>query len=166
MLRASSDLSSTIIVLDANIKNHIITSISHIHSFNKPVIKTLHRAINVTTTEAELFAIWCGINQAVAIFNINHIIVITNSLHAARRIFDFSIHPYQIYLAAISQELREFFSKNAHNCIEFWDCPSKQQWPLHYLVDKETKNMVSILSFPCKSSWDFCKKSEYDLILS
>ena len=33
-------------------------------------------------------------------------------------------------------------------------------------MDKETKNMVSIPLFPCKSSWDFCRKSECDLILS
>jgi len=56
-LRASSNLSSTIIVSDASIMNHVTTSISHIHFFNKPVIKTIHRAINVTTTEAKLFAI-------------------------------------------------------------------------------------------------------------
>ena len=90
-LRASSNLISTIIVSDASIKNHIATLISHIYSFNKPVVKTIHRAINVTTTEAELFAIWCGINQAVTNFNTNHIVVITYSLHTARRIFDFSI---------------------------------------------------------------------------
>jgi len=165
-LQASSSSSSTIIVSDASIKNHVATSISHIYSFSKPVIKTIHRAINVTTTEAELFAIWCGINQAVTNFNTNYIVVITDSLHTARRIFDSSVYPYQIHSAVISQELREFFSKDAHNHIKFWDCFSKQQWPLHYSVDKETKNMVSIPSFPYKSSWDFCRKSECDLILS
>jgi len=56
-LRASSNPSLTIVVSDASIKNHISTLISYIHFFNKPVIKTKHRAINVTTTEAELFAI-------------------------------------------------------------------------------------------------------------
>jgi len=66
----------------------------------------------------------------------------------------------------ISQELREFFSKNTCNHIEFWDCHSKQKWLLYYSVDKDTKIMVSTLSFPCKSSWDFCRKTECDLILS
>jgi len=33
-------------------------------------------------------------------------------------------------------------------------------------MDKETKNIISISSFPCKSSWDFCRKSECNLILS
>ena len=166
MLRALSNPTSTIVVSDASIKNHIATSISHIHSFNKPVIKTIHRAINVTTTKAELFAIQCSINQAVANFNTNHIVVITDFLHATRRIFNFSVHPYQIHSAIIFQELKEFFSKDAHNHIEFWDCPSKQQWPLHYSVDKETKNMVSILLFLCKSSWDFYRKSKCNLIFS
>ena len=158
--------SSTIVVSDASIKNQVTTSISHIHSFNKPVVKTLHRAINITTAEAELFAIQCGINQAVANPNVKHIVVITDSLHITRKILDSSTHPYQIHSAAISMELREFFSKDFQNCIKFWDCPSKQQWVLHQLVDKETKNMVSTLLFPCKSSWDFCKKSECKSILS
>ena len=79
VFRVSSNPLSTIIVSDASIKNHIATLISHIHFFNKPVIKTKHRAINVTTTEAELFAIQYRINQAVANSNVNHIVVITDS---------------------------------------------------------------------------------------
>jgi len=94
VLRALSNPSSTIVVSDTGIKNHIATSISHIHSYNKSVIKTMHRAINITTTEAELFVIHCGINQAVANSNVNHIVIITNFLHVAKRIFDFSVHLY------------------------------------------------------------------------
>ena len=52
--RALSNSFSSIIVSDASIKNHIATSISHIHSYNRPVIKMIHKAVNVTTTEAEL----------------------------------------------------------------------------------------------------------------
>ena len=55
--RASSDPFSTIVMSDTSIKNQVTTSISHIHSFDKPVVKTLHRTINITTAEAELFAI-------------------------------------------------------------------------------------------------------------
>ena len=100
-LRASSNPSSTIIVSNASIKNHVATSISHIHSYNKPVVKTMHRVINVTTTEAKLFVIHCGINQAVANSDINHLVIITSSLHATKRIFDSSVYPYQIYSATI-----------------------------------------------------------------
>jgi len=38
-LSASSNPSLTIVVSDASIKNHITTLISHIHSYNKPVVK-------------------------------------------------------------------------------------------------------------------------------
>ena len=61
-LRALSNTFFTIVVSDASIKNHVTTSISHIHSHNRLITKTIHRAANVSTTEAELFAIWCGIN--------------------------------------------------------------------------------------------------------
>ena len=127
MLRVSSDLFSSIVVSDASIKNQVTAFILHIHSFNKPIVKTLCRAINITIAEAELFAIRGGINQVVANHNIKHLIVITNSLHIARKIFNSSTHLYQIHSAAISLELREFFSKDSQNHIEFWDCPSKQQ---------------------------------------
>jgi len=61
-IRAFSDPFSSIVMSDASIKNQIATSISHIYSFNKPIVKTLHRAINITTAKAKLFAIRCGIN--------------------------------------------------------------------------------------------------------
>ena len=57
VFRASSNFSSTIVISDASIKNHISMSILHIHSFNKPVVKTIHRVVNITMTEAELFVI-------------------------------------------------------------------------------------------------------------
>ena len=50
--RTSSNPFSTIVVLDASIKNHVATSISHIHSFDKPVIKTIHKAVNIIITES------------------------------------------------------------------------------------------------------------------
>jgi len=67
------------------------TSIAYIHVHDKPVIKTLHHAGNITSTKAELFAIRCSIDQAI---NIQEIIVITDSIHAAKRIFDSSLHLY------------------------------------------------------------------------
>ena len=102
MLRTSSNPSLIIIMSDASIKNHVTTSISHIHSYDKPVIKTLYSAINVTTTKAELFTIHCGINQVVALLNVNQIMVFTDSLHPAKNIFNSSVHSYQIHSAAIS----------------------------------------------------------------
>jgi len=94
-------------------------SISHVHIHNKPVIKMIHDVVNVTTTEAKLFAIRYSINQATTLSGIANIVVLMNSIHAARRIFDSLLHLFQIYVAAILAKLRIFFSKNHDNSIEF-----------------------------------------------
>ena len=82
--------------LTASIKNNITTLVIHVYLFNNPLKKTLHYAINVISTEAELFAIRCRINQAAQIPSTSHIIIITDTLHAAQRIFDLTIYLYQI----------------------------------------------------------------------
>ena len=165
-LRVSSNTSSAIVISNTSIKNHVATSISHIYSHNRPITKTIHRMANVSTTKAELFVIWCGINQAVSVTNVNYIVIVMDSLHTTKKIFDSSFHPYQIHSAAILSELREFLSRNANNCIEFWDCPSKQKWPLHVLVNKDSKSFEFTLSFSYKSSWDYYSKRESDLAIS
>ena len=119
ILHTLTDLKMVVVVSDTSIKNQIATSIVHIHSFRNSVIKTLYHAVNVTTTEAKLFAIRYGINQAVQIININCIIIITDSIHTVYRIFDLSIHLYQIQLSVISRELTEFFNKDLINSIKF-----------------------------------------------
>ena len=85
-----------IVVSDTSIKNQVAISITHIHIYNNPIIKTLHHTINVTSTEAELFIIRYGINKTTQVVNINHIVVIIDSIYIAKRIFDSSIHPYQV----------------------------------------------------------------------
>jgi len=47
------------------------------------------------------------------------IIVVTNSIHVARKIFKLSVHPYQVQLAAILSDLCNFFKCHENNSIEF-----------------------------------------------
>jgi len=101
----NSASSTALIVTDASIKNDIATSVAHIHQTNVPLIKTVHHAVFVTSSEAELFAMRCGINQAYSKDNILKIIVITDSIHAAKLIFNSSSHPLQSHSAAILSEL-------------------------------------------------------------
>jgi len=114
----------TLVVTDVSIRNNVVTSIVHIHIYDKSVVKTLHHVVNVTSMEAELFAIRCSINQAVNSQGASKIIVVTNLIHSVKRIFDFLSHPYQVHTAAILSELRKFFTINPNNKIEFWECPS------------------------------------------
>ena len=103
--------SVTIIVSDMSIKNNIATSIVYIHTFDKPLMKMIHHGIHVTSTEAELFTIRCGINQSLSVNNISKIVVITDSIHAVKKVFDLSVHPYQTQLAAILLDLRKIIVK-------------------------------------------------------
>ena len=151
-----------LVVSDASIKHDIATSVLHIHMQDKPLIKTVHHVVFVTSTEAELFAIRYGLNQACNEEEISKIIVVTNSIHAAKKIFDTKLHPYQIHATAILKELRQFFSKHQENHIEFWKCPSHLKWNLHCSADKDSKAFKPMPVLPSKISWDFCKKIDSD----
>ena len=94
-LESLLDPKSVVIITDISIKNNVAFSISHVHSFNNSLKKTLHHAINITSTETELFAIRCRINQAVQIQDVSYIIVITDAIHIVKKIFDLSMHLYQ-----------------------------------------------------------------------
>jgi len=115
-------------------------------------MKTIHHAVYVTSTEAELFAIRCSINQSLSDNNISKIVVITDSIHAVKKIFDPSVHPYQTQLIAILLDLHKFFNHCETNSIEFWECPSHLKWHLHNKVDKETKIFNLMLLYLCKNS--------------
>jgi len=101
VLSNSSIPNTALVITDASIKNDIATSISHIHSANRPLIKTVHHTSFVTSSEAELFTIRCGINQAYSLDNASKIIIITDSIHAVRKIFNSDFFPFQIHAAAV-----------------------------------------------------------------
>jgi len=105
-LQSSSSLHIAIIVTDASIKNDIAISISHIHICDHPLTKMVHHAAFITSTEAELFAIRCDINQVCSKENVSRIIIITDSIHMAKKIFDSKSHLYQLHMMAILSKLR------------------------------------------------------------
>jgi len=113
-----------------------------------------------------LFAIRCGINQACIKENMSKIIVVTDSIHATKKIFDSKSHLFQSHTTAILSELRHFFNTNQDNSIEFWECPSRLKWRFHQDIDKDSKSFNSTPSFPCKISWDYCKKIDSDDIIN
>jgi len=97
--------SSALVVTNASIKNNIAILVAHVHQANFPLIKTVHHVVSITSSKAELFAVRCGINQACNKDNISKIIVITDSIHSAKLIFDSLSHPLQSHSAAILNEL-------------------------------------------------------------
>ena len=128
VIESSNSSSTTIVVTDASIKNNIDISILHMHTHNNthnnPITKTIHHVVHVTSTEAELFAIRYSINQASNCDGIFKIIIVTDSIHVAKKIFNPSLHLSQVHSVAIPSELWKFFLWHQNNSIEFWECPS------------------------------------------
>ena len=152
VIEASLSQSIAIAALDTSINNDIATSISHTYVANQPLIKTLHHAAFVTSTKAELFAFRYGINQATSNSNISKIVVITDSIHSAKRIFKLSSHPFQNQSIAILEDLQHFFSKDLSNLIKFWEYPSHLNWHLHKAVNLGIKAFKPTPAYPCKTS--------------
>lgn len=65
VLNVSFNFNSVIIVSDTSIKNNITISIAHIYLHLNSIKKTLHHAVGITSTKAELFAIRYSINQTI-----------------------------------------------------------------------------------------------------
>jgi len=88
VIKSSSIPSLALIITDTSIY------ITHIYICNKPISKTLHHVVHVISIEAKLFTIRCSINQAMNYNDILKIIIVTDLIHAIRKIFDPSSHPY------------------------------------------------------------------------
>ena len=164
--RASKDDPNTLFITsDASLKNNVATSVTHIQRGQALITKAIYHAMNISTTEAELFAIGRGISQAAHTDSITNIAVVTDTIPAAKRIFDTSCHPFQLHSIAISCDLRAFFSRDPRNSITFWDCPSDDNWPPHHLVDKESKSSRFNPILPSKISWDHSRKDKCNSII-
>jgi len=151
VFNASTGPETAIIVSDMDIKNQVDTSIAYVHIHDPPIIKTIYHAVNIISTEAELFAIRYGFNQAIWLSNIECIVITTDSIYMAKKIFDSFIYPYQVQILAISKKIREFFKRNHYNSIDFWNYPSQDRWSLHNIINKETKKFNLSLLLLCKS---------------
>ena len=70
-LQSSLNPHVVIIISDSSIKDNVAMSIVHVHSHNSPVIKMIHYAVNIPSTEVEIFTLRYGINQAIQLSDIN-----------------------------------------------------------------------------------------------
>jgi len=99
-------------------------SVVHFWRLGEQVSSSKALTGRATALDAELFAIQLGVVKTTA-FDIKRIVIITDSLTAARRAVDASVHSGQAHSLAIIQALRGIFTNYADRSIYFWDCPSK-----------------------------------------
>jgi len=97
--------------------------------------------------------------------NIHDIIVITDSIATAKKIFESKTDPLQNMFIPVTSAIDSFFRKDGRNKIQFWFCPSKAKWPKHKLVDNQVKANNCAPIFPSKELHLFNKKKECNNIL-
>ena len=108
---SSDNPSYVLIITDTSIKNNVATSIAHIYIHNKFIIKTLHHTVNINSIEAKLFTIRCSINQTTNSTRILKIVIVTNSIHTAKK---YLIHycicfKFMLYLSFVNFKSSLYF---------------------------------------------------------
>jgi len=154
------------IIADSSIKkSQVATVVTHIWSENSIVQCLQANSINVTSIEAKLMAICLGLIPAIEEENVHNIIIITNSITAAKKAFESKTDPLQNMFILVTLAIDSFFRKDGRNKIQFWFCPSKAKWPKHKLVDDQVKADNCTPVFPSKELHLFNKKKECNNIL-
>jgi len=126
-------------------------SVAYFWRLGEQVSSSKAPAGRATALDAELFAIRLGVVKATS-FDVKRIIIITDSLTAARRVVDISVYSGQAHSLAIVQALRGFFTNRPDRSIHFWDCPSKAQWSLHFLAHEDaTSTKIAAGHYPATS---------------
>jgi len=80
-------------------------------------------------------AICTGLIPTMEMNDIHDIIIITNSISAARKILESKVNPLQNMFIPIASTIEAYLRKEGRNKIHFWYYPSKAKWPRHQLVD-------------------------------
>jgi len=156
----------TIIADESVKKSQVATAVAHIWLENSIIQCLQANSINITSIEAELMAIRLGLILAMEEENVHNIIVITDSIAVAKKVFESKTDPLQNMFIPVTSAIDSFFRKDSRNKIQFWFCPSKAKWPKHKLVDDQVKADNCTPIFPSKESHLFSKKKECDNILS
>jgi len=65
-----------------------------------------------------------GLEFTLSMENIKYITLITDSIYAAKKIFDTTMHPHQSLITPLATKIHEFFAKSADHIISIWHCPS------------------------------------------
>ena len=97
--------------------------------------------------------------------DVHEIIIITDSITAAKKIFELHINLLQTFIIYIAIGVKEFLVKDSCNYIYFWYCPSKAEWPRHKIVDIQVKEVDNFPILPSKNSFLFSRKKECNNIL-
>jgi len=139
-------------------KSNIAIAIAHIWKDNTLINQPCIQAMNAMPIEAELMAIRIGLISAMESNDTYSIIVITNSIIAAKKILESQVNPFQNIVIPLATKIKSFLGKDNCNNIHFWYCPSKTEWPRHKIVNSQVKVANNIPILLSRNSFLFSKK--------
>ena len=109
---------STAVITDGSIKkSHVATAAVHVWADNSVIKQLQVYSVNVTSIEVELMAIRTGLIPTMEIDNIHNIIVITDSIAAARKILESKVNLLQNMFIPLASTAKTFLSKDGRNKI-------------------------------------------------
>ena len=137
-------------------------AVAHIWSSNS-IINQLHaQTMNITSMEAKLMSICIGLILAMNNEDNHQILVIIDTISAAKKILESQPNPLQKSILPIAIGMKAFLGRDSRNVIHFWQCPNKAEWLRHKLVDDQVKAAVNIPIHPSRNSYLFSRKKECD----
>jgi hypothetical protein len=98
----------------------------------------------VLSTDAELSAVRMAVCKAVTLEDCHHIIIFTDSMVAAKRAVDPSVHSGQAHSLATCKALAQWFALSENHRAEFIATLSKLEWGLQYAAHCRARSLPAI----------------------
>jgi len=161
--QSQSSPHSTAIIADGGVKkSNVASAVIYTWSDNSVTSQHCAQTMNIISMEAKLMSIRIGLIPAIDNKDNHQILVITDTISAAKKILESQPNPLQKAILLIADGIKVFFSRDSRNVIHFWQCPNKAEWPRHKLVDDQVKATINIPTHPSRNSYLFNRKKECD----
>jgi len=152
---------STTIIADGEVKKSNVTSaVAYTWSNNSVISQFCAQAMNIIPIKAELMSIHIGLIPAIDNKDTHQILIITDTISAAKNILESQPNPLQKSILSIANNMKSFFSRDNRNVIHFWQCSNKTEWPRHKLVDDQVKAAKNRPIYPSRNLYQFNRKKE------
>jgi len=157
--------SATVITNGGVKKSNVATAVAHIWKDNSVTKQLQIQTMNIISIKAKLIAICISLIPTMENNDTCNIIVLTNSISVANKVFKSYISPAQNIILLLTSRIKSFLKKDKRNAIHFWYCPSKVEWPKYKLVDNKVKVAANTPTLSSRCSYLLSRKKECNNIL-
>ncbi|KAJ2911670.1 hypothetical protein MD484_g8746, partial [Candolleomyces efflorescens] len=124
--------------------SHQATAVFVIERVGHDQLASTWVAGRVLSADAELLAIRMIVSKAVTLENCTRIIIFTDSMAAARRAVDPSVHSGQAHSLAVCKTLSAWFRISEDHSVLFAESPSKLKWGLQHVAHNRARSLPPV----------------------